>query len=745
MRFGETALRELTFDNFGFRIPSAETIEDNRFTLLHRNQAMMRFFLLALLTLITTFQSAEAQLLHFSATGCGPYAPDEEPMLAHHVELVSRDRKSEFLVHLGDVVTGKKTKWPESQYATVANILKKSKRPVFVVLGDNEWNDLDNPAEGLDFWNRQFRDFEKHFPNSPAIEKQKVRTENFAFVSKGVLIIGLNIVGGKVHDKLEWEERLQQDADWVKEQFARHKSDVRAAVLLAQATPAKPHELFFKQLAESCKEWTKPALYLHADGHVWQVEKAWRAPNLWRVQTDQVRLNPPVLVTVTEDPNNPFTFDRRLDIGSRRELFVDDFLIDQQRGTSLKLHSPEAKEVALVCDAPWEGNTSAYYTLFADGDRFRMIYRGAHFDEKTKKQAHPEFTCYAESGNGIQWVKPTLGLVEYKGSTDNNIILAGEGTHNFSPFLDSNPDCRADAKYKALAGDAKGLKAYKSADCVHWTLMQDKLVITKGDFDSQNLAFWHPTQKRYIAYHRKFRDGVRDIMMSVSADFLNWNDPRYLTYGDAPNEHLYTNAIQPYFRAPHLLIGFPTRFQPKNEQVEPVFMSSRDGQIFKRWNTELIPITAPKDREGNRSNYMAHGLLQLPAKDRELSVYATEAYYAGPGSRVRRFAFRTDGFVSVHAGETVGDFVTKPFTFAGSQLKVNYAATLGGSVRFEVLDDQGTPFAGFALSDCVPLIGDQIEQKVKWKSSIAELQNIPIRLRAEMQKADLFSIQFSGE
>lgn len=706
---------------------------------------MLRLFLSTLLVSIGLSLSAQAQLLHFSATGCGPYAPDEEPMLAHHVDLVSLDGKSEFLVHLGDIVTGKKTKWPESQYAKVADILKKSRQPVFVVLGDNEWNDLDNPAEGLAFWNRQLRDFEKHFPNSPRIEKQKERSENFAFVSKGVLVIGLNIVGGKVHDKAEWDTRLKQDADWVTEQFARHKADVRAAVLLAQANPAKPHEIFFKQLAESCNAWTKPVLYLHADGHVWEVEKAWRAPNLWRVQTDQVRLNPPVLVTVTEDPNNPFTFDRRLDIGSRRELFVDDFLVDQHHGTSMKLHTPAAREVAIVCDSPWEGNTSAYFTFLADGDRFRMYYRGAHFDEKTKKPAHAEFTCYAESLNGIDWIKPKLGLVEYQGSKENNIVLAGEGTHNFTPFLDANPDCSIDAKYKALAGDAKGLKAYKSADGLNWSLMQEKLVITKGDFDSQNLAFWHPTQKRYIAYHRKFRDGVRDIMMSVSSDFLNWNDPRYLAYGEAPNEHLYTNAIQPYFRSSHMLIGFPTRFQPKNEQVEPVFMSSRDGLSFKRWNTELISIMAPKDRDGNRSNYMANGLLQLPGKDRELSVYATEAYYTGPGSRVRRFAYRTDGFVSVHVGETAGEFVTKPFTFEGSQLKVNYDASLGGNLRFEVQDDTGKPIAGFSMADCVPLVGDQIEQRVQWQSSLSKLQNKPIRLRVAMQNADLYSLQFGAK
>lgn len=160
----------------------------------------------------------------------------------------------------------------------------------------------------------------------------------------------------------------------------------------------------------------KPVLYLHADGHVWQVEKGWRAPNLLRVQTDQVRLNPPVLVTVTEDSDNPFLFDRRLDIGSRRELFVDDLLVDKHNGTSLKLHMPEPQEVVIQCDAPWEGNISAYYTLFADGDRFRMYYRGVHFDEKTKKSTHPEYTCYAESHDGIKWTKPKLGLIDFGGS-----------------------------------------------------------------------------------------------------------------------------------------------------------------------------------------------------------------------------------------------------------------------------------------------------------------------------------------
>lgn len=435
-----------------------------------------------------------------------------------------------------------------------------------------------------------------------------------------------------------------------------------------------------------------------------------------------------------------------LDLGSHRELFVDDYLIDRMsEGVSLQVQQPEPRDVVLVTGEPWEGNTCAYYSLFQDGDRYRMYYRGSH--AVNMKSAHEEVTCYAESTDGIHWTKPSLGLFEWDGSKDNNIVWKGLGTHCFVAFRDANPDCPADAQYKAISRGRplgkKGLYVFQSPDGIHWSLIRDEPVITEGYFDSQNLAFWDPVSKKYVDYHRTFVNGVRAIMMCVSDDFVTWSKPVLLTYPNAPDQHLYTNAIRPYPDAPHIRIGFPTRYLPKTQQVEPVFMSSRDGLTFHRFDQAVIPQSAPQDRDGNRSNYMANGLLELPGRPDEWSVYATEAYYAGPDSRLRRFVYRRDGFVALTG---TGETLLKPIRFSGDSLLLNYRCREGGTVKVEVCDESGSPVRGLSRDDCELLTGDFINHTLTWKSSDA-LQAVAgksVRLKLILNKADVFALQFQA-
>ncbi len=438
--------------------------------------------------------------------------------------------------------------------------------------------------------------------------------------------------------------------------------------------------------------------------------------------------------------------------GTRLELFVDDFLIEKINGdVSQHLNHPEPKEVVLVTDEPWEGNTCAYYTIFRDGNLFRMYYRGSHYDEKTRKSAHSEVTCYAESKDGINWTKPNLGLFEFNDSKENNIVWDGIGTHDFVAFKDANPKCPADARYKGIARGRPrgkhGLYVYKSRNGINWELMKAEPVITEGAFDSQNLAFWDPHAKLYREYHRTFVDGKRAIMTGTSKDYTNWTKPELLKYPEAPAEHLYTNAVLPYPRAPHILIGFPTRYLPKDGQrVEPTFMASRDGVTFRRWLDPVIPETAPKDRGGNRSNYMAWGLVELRNKPNHYSVYATEAYYTGPDSRLRRFEYRKDGFVSVQAGSKGGELLTKPIALGklAERLVLNFKTAGDGSVRVGLESTDGKPIAGHESKDCPPLSGDSIRQNVAWEdgADLSSLKGKTVRLRFQLKKADVYSIQF---
>ena len=121
-----------------------------------------------------------------------------------------------------------------------------------------------------------------------------------------------------------------------------------------------------------------------------------------------------------------------LEIGSRLELFVDDYLIESMEGLRLQLQEPQSGGKVLSFDKPWEGTTSAYQTVFKDGDIYRMYYRGSSHAGYTFPSllepgevpipVHEQVACYVESKDGIHWTRPSLGLIEFQGSKDNNIV-----------------------------------------------------------------------------------------------------------------------------------------------------------------------------------------------------------------------------------------------------------------------------------------------------------------------------------
>ncbi len=436
-----------------------------------------------------------------------------------------------------------------------------------------------------------------------------------------------------------------------------------------------------------------------------------------------------------------------LDIGDRRELFVDDFLVEELKGGAVRrLNHPQPREVVMRFDKPWERPVKRYVSIVEVDGCYRFYYGG-----------RPAVTCLAQTVDGLHFKRPKLRLFEYEGERENNIVWQkGKSGHNFTPFMDSNPDALPEQKFKAVGDhpEGGGLAAYVSADGIHWRMLYPDRILTEGAFDSQNLAFWDASKQLYACYCRGFRSdesplrGVRNIRVAYSKDFCDWSSPRFIEYSDGRPEHLYTNGVQPYMRAPHFYIAFPLRFVPHRTKIpgwdhrgvsDAVLMSSRDGERFDRWETAFI--RPGRDGWTDRMNEPAWGMIRTGS--RELSLYWHERQC---GIRVlRRGVIRPDGFVSLHAdGGRVGEMLSRPLLFSGSFLEINYATSAIGALRIGLCDAAGRAVEGFSMADSDLLYGNDLAHTVTWnnKSDLSMLQGRPVRLRVRMEDADLYSLRF---
>ena len=456
-----------------------------------------------------------------------------------------------------------------------------------------------------------------------------------------------------------------------------------------------------------------------------------------------------------------------IDIGSRRELFVDRHLTDRWEGATLRLQQPVDAGPVLKFDRPWEGLFCGYGTVIHDGDTYRLYYRG--LPVAGEDGSSREVTCYAESEDGVHFSKPLLELFPTADGQPTNIILANAApaTHNFSPFLDPNPDARPEERFKALGGTASsGLKGFGSPDGIRWKSLRDAPVFRDEGwvFDSQNVCFWSPAERQYVLYYRKVPDGVRAIARATSKDFSTWSEPVMMTYSDTksrkPSHHLYTNQTHPYFRAPHIYLSTAARFMPGRRVIsdeeahkigvhpgyfgdtsDAVLMSTRGGNRYDRvFLSALIRPGIGAQNWVSRTNYPALNI--VPTSDTEMSLYVCQNY-GQPTAHLRRYVFRIDGLAALHGPYGGGEMTTHPITFAGNELTLNFATSAAGGVRVEIQDADGKPLDGYSLSDCDELIGNELDRVVRFKGGdLAALASQPVRVRFVLHDADLFSFQF---
>ena len=486
-----------------------------------------------------------------------------------------------------------------------------------------------------------------------------------------------------------------------------------------------------------------------------------------------------------------------IDIGSRRELFVDDFMFTGTGNAKFVMHNPEPKELAVKRDTIGDDHATSYYSIVFDGSKYSLFYTGHGFGLSQGKWPH-QHICRAESEDGIHWVKPNYGLYEFKGTKENNIVylLENDLLDNFFVFYDPNPNCPANEKFKALLERVLEdgnpvLNAATSEDGIHWT--DRGIVIYKGTFDSLNTCYFDEETETYYAYVRTWEDHLpgrnigetrtedmnvdtatraRSIVRLESKDFFNWSEPEPLYYGTCLDYQMYTNNIMPYYRAKHIIIGFPTRYYARPwrrlfkeipsssvrkfteedtrtgfiPMTDGLFMSSRDGLNFKRYDSTPFFPSGPEGK-GNwvyGDAYPAYGMIETPSdrplEPNQISMLVPDNAYNG----LRRHVIRLDGFVSLHAETEPEVILTKPFTFKGNRLEFNYKTTVAGGFKVELLDEYRNPYPGFEMDKCDEMFGDTVARDISWNEQfdVSSLEGKTVYMRIKMYECDLFSFRF---
>ncbi len=453
-----------------------------------------------------------------------------------------------------------------------------------------------------------------------------------------------------------------------------------------------------------------------------------------------------------------------------RELFLDDYRIESANDVERVVHEGTKRPDPVVRpDKPWEISAYTYGTVLKLGDAYRLYYTCYN------DVAPNYYLCMAQSKDGVTWTKPSLGVYEWKGSKDNNIVQAGGGTIAYNP--DAPPERRfAQLFFKGgEVNKTMGYYASFSADGIHWVDFEPG-VPRLLDGDVSNVTY-DPRTKRYIATIKKrmFTADTsgydRAAFVSTSPDFVTWSNPQLGVMGDFADDggayakgglesQIYGMPVLPYESA---YIGVPWVFDILNftsgqfktaadGPVTPQLAASRD---LLRWERPVrTPLIAPS-KGGAWDDGALYTASNVLVTDKEIVMY-----YAGfnnghggaepnnPDRNVHQgmtgmATWRRDGFASLTnmSRPGVGDagqVITKPIVLSGSELRLNADVRKGGRIVVTVLDANGTPIPGYESKD---IEGDKLDQVVKFSKGekLAELTGQTVKLKFTIVNADLYS------
>ena len=438
-------------------------------------------------------------------------------------------------------------------------------------------------------------------------------------------------------------------------------------------------------------------------------------------------------------------------------LFFDDWTLETRRGFRRTAHRPKKHPAnpLVVPDKPWEGSTVHLYGTVAKDSRdglFKMWYSTIPNIAKGDDRG---LLCLATSRNGVRWGKPTLDVFKFNGRRTNIVLPPKHLTHGPTILIDEQEKNPA-RRYKLIMRPAysKGILAYASRDGIHWRKLQKDWVIPVAA-DMHVGCYRDRKSGIYTSYLRPVF-GDRRVAFSESDDFLHWTKPALCMEPDQydPQQtQFYGMAATQYGNyVLGMLSVFRTwesdmRWTKTSGTTDIELAYSRGGRCWRRAapNQPILEMGGEKKWDGVLV-YPSSTLVFL--RDEIRLYYSGVPFhhggdYSSGKSCAGMASWRVDGFVSLDAGARKGIILTRPFALLEPDVFLN-ADARGGEVRVEMQNADGSIVPGFELANCLPMRGDSIRHRVRWRGNpdLGVVRRKPIRMKVIALNASLYSIWF---
>ena len=478
---------------------------------------------------------------------------------------------------------------------------------------------------------------------------------------------------------------------------------------------------------------------------------------------------------------------------SHRKLEPDGTIWSQDppRGVKIEIETARKSAVFFHKECPWEKEANLHLnSMIYDQGRYRLWYGVTKVSDVSRS-----YVCYAESEDGFNWERPDLGLVDYDGSTGNNIICGGRDHHLGFVFID--PSAPEEERYKAIAGEGRFYRDGKldenmdgkkfkelliamdvggvspedrrkavemrqavhgsvSPDGIHWKNIKDPILdVGSSALDTHNLCIYDPYEEKYVAYLRGHLERRRSVRRAEGRDFRQLQEPRLCLMCDPQDpmdDDIYNPCYSPY-PGRRLYLMFPSFYHRIPSTVDIHLAISHDSYNWSR--PERKPIIDLGYEGGEYgSMYASPSLVALESGEWRLPFVGNRRKhdfldrgrnYPEDGE-FRWASWREDRLAGLHAADE-GSVVLVQRPCAGEEMRLNFRTEKDGWVKVELVDPPVTPprpvqaFDGFGLDAAETLSGDELSRVVRWngKSDLSVLRGKEVSVRLHLKRAKVFS------